>query len=254
MSSQCAAVIDATRSVMLDELRRLRVSSAALSVLDIGCWDGATTARYREVLGGPARGVEVFKEQAGRARALGIEVAEVDLETETIPFPDGCADVVVVNQVFEHLKNVWVPMSEIARLVAPGGYLVFSVPNLASLHNRVMLAFGFQPSSIRTFGPHVRGFTYRQARQFVEYENYFKIVRATAVGFYPLPTPLAGPLARLWVGAAHTPILIAQRVAGPNTPPPWTAMTTGFEVGEQTFYRAPQAQTDAKAAATSSKH
>jgi SAM-dependent methyltransferase len=256
MSRQCAEVIEETRRAMLDELRRLRASGPGpLSVLDVGCWDGATTVRYRDVLGGAARGVEVFKEQANRARSAGVEVAEVDLETETIPFADGCSDVVVANQVFEHLKNVWVPMSEMARLVAPGGHLVFSVPNLASLHNRVMLAFGFQPSAIRTFGPHIRGFTYRQTRQFVEYGGFFKIRRVTGVGFYPLPARLAGPLARAWVAASHTPILIAQRVAAADTPPPWTAMTTGFEVGEQTFYRAPQAQAPpAAAAATSKKH
>jgi hypothetical protein len=100
----------------------------------------------------------------------------------------------------------------------------------------------------------VRGFTYRQARQFVEYADFFKIVRATGVGFYPVPARWAGPLARVWLGGSHTPILIAQRMAGAGTPPPWTALTTGFEIGEQTFYRASQADTATNAAATTKAH
>jgi SAM-dependent methyltransferase len=243
MSRQCAEVGDALRVAIANELRAIRAASdRPLSVLDVGCWDGGTTAEYREILGGQARGVEVFPEQAKQARAKGIDVAEIDLESARLPWPDASTDVAVANQVFEHLKNVWVPMSEIARIVAPGGRLVFSVPNLASLHNRIMLAFGFQPSSIRTFGPHVRGFSYRQAREFVEFGGFFRIERTSGVGFYPIPARLAWPLANAWVGASHTPILIARRVAGPETAPPWNAMTTGVEIGEQTFYReAPQA-------------
>ncbi len=239
MSERCSAVIAEIHKAIERELQRLRGQHDAakpLNLLDIGCWDGERTAVYRGILGGWARGVEVFPAQAATARARGIDVASVDLEHGTLPWSDGSIDVVVVNQVFEHLKNVWVPMSEIARVMAPGGYLIFSVPNLASVHNRVMLGFGFQPSSIRTFGPHIRGFTYRQARDFVQFGGFFSVQRAVGVGFYPLPTKLSGWLARSWVGGSHTPILIARREAPPGTTPPWLAMTFGVEIGEQTFY------------------
>ena len=228
------------QAAIAGELRRLREERGgrALSVLDVGCWDGATTARYRDILGGSARGVEIFRAQAERARSAGIDVASVDLEVGTLPWSDSSVDVIVANQVFEHLKNVWLPMSEIARVLAPGGVLIFSVPNLASLHNRVMLALGLQPSSIRTFGPHVRGYTYRQARAFVEHGGFLRIRRAVGVGFYPFPARAAMPLARLWVGASHTPVIVAERVAREGTSPPWSAMQGDVDVGAQTFYAA----------------
>lgn len=239
MSQRCSEVIGQIHATIERELRRLRAAAGRpLNVLDIGCWDGETTARYRDILGGWARGVEVFPEQITQASAQGVDVARVDLEQGTLPWPDHSVDVVIVNQVFEHLKNVWLPMTEIARVIPPGGRLVFSVPNLASLHNRVMLAFGFQPSSIRTFGPHIRGFTYRQARAFVEFGAFFRVRRAVGVGFYPLPARWAGWIARSWVGASHTPVFIAERVAPAGAKPPWAPMTTGFEIGEQTFYAA----------------
>src|SRR5205823_11009821 len=129
-------------------------------LLDIGCWDGASTARYGESLGAAAlAGIEVFDGPARVAEERGIDVARRDLERETFPWPDAAFDVVVANQVFEHLKNIWLPLSEAYRVLKAGGHLVVSVPNLASLHNRVLLAFGRQPTSIHTLGPHVRGYT-----------------------------------------------------------------------------------------------
>lgn len=237
MSARCSAVIREIHKSITGVLREVRAEreGRALSLLDVGCWDGLTTVAYREVLGGPASGVEVYAEQAARAESHGIAVVGADLEVAPLPWPDVTFDVVVVNQVFEHLKNVWLPMAEVARVLRPGGHLVFSVPNLASLHNRLMLAFGWQPSSIRTFGPHVRGFTYRQAREFVEFQGFYEVVRVRGVGFYPLPARVTGPIANAWVGASHTPIIVARRKAGAGVVPPWSRMATD-EMGEQTYY------------------
>lgn len=236
MSARCTEVVHALHRAIMRELATIRREAGRpLSVLDVGCWDGKATVAYREALQGPAAGVEVYPGPAGEARGRDVEVAEVDIETGRLPWPDGQFDVIVANQVFEHLKNVWLPMGEIGRLLAPEGTLVFSVPNLASFHNRVMLAFGYQPSSIRTFGPHVRGFTYRQAREFVELGGFLQVVRARGVGFYPIPARQASVPANLWVGGCHTPILIAKRMASPGVTPPWESLASS-QMGEQTFY------------------
>lgn len=240
MSARCTAVLHALVTAIEGQLRIERTRAGrSLSLLDLGCWDGEATATYQALLGGAAFGAEIFPDEAARARARGIEVAEVDVETDVLPWADASVDVVVANQVFEHLKNVWLPMSEVARVLAPGGALVFSVPNLASLHNRLMLAAGRQPSSIRTFGPHVRGFTYRQVREFLELGGYLRIDRAIGVGFYPLPTALAAPMAKLWTSACHTPVFVARREAPIGACPPWLhAMEQDRAAGVQTFYRA----------------
>jgi SAM-dependent methyltransferase len=242
MTKRCSEVIVEVHATIERELTRLRARERRpLNLVDIGCWDGSMSERYRDILGGWARAVEIFPEQVVQARQRGIDVVAVNLETQELPWPGESADVVVANQVFEHLKNVWLAMSEVARIIVPGGYLVFSVPNLASLHNRLMLAVGVQPSSIRTFGPHIRGFTYKQAKSFLEYKRFFRVRRVAGAGFYPLPARWARGLANVWVGGSHTPVLIAQREAPARTPPPWRAMMTGFEVGEQTFYSGAEA-------------
>jgi len=216
-----------------------RIATAGLHarrLLDVGCWDGEHTARYADALGCAACGVEIFDAQARAAEARGVEVARVDLENERFPWPDGHVDVVVCNQVFEHLKNVWLPISEIYRVLAPRGWLILSVPNLGSLHNRVLLALGRQPTSIRTFGPHVRGYTFGEIRGFVAHGGGLRVRRMRGVGFYPLPARVAAPLTRLWPGASHTSIVIAQKIAS-DFASPWAEWMRGqHAIGLQTFY------------------
>ena len=207
-------------------------SAAAPRLLDVGCWDGEATTRYARILGAQACGIEIFEQPAAEAHRRGVEVVRLDLETEKFPWPDCSVDVAVANQVFEHLKNIWMPMSETYRVLKPGGVLVASVPNLASLHNRILLGLGMQPTSIRTFGPHVRAFARRDFEAFVAYAGVLKIERSIGVGFYPLPASWARPLALVWPGASHTAVVVARKLS--DRPAPWTPRPGSWE---QTYYR-----------------
>lgn len=223
MSRMCSQVLAEVHRSILGLLRQITSSARVSTLLDVGCWDGGTTIEYARAAGGArAYGIEVFQDPASQAAGRGISVAVMDLERDRFPWADQSIDLVVCNQVFEHLKNVWLPMSEIARVLRAGGHLVFSVPNLASLHNRALLALGRQPTSIRTFGPHVRGFTLGEVRAFLSAGGIFRIRRTTAAGFYPLPAAWARPFAALLPGAAHTSILWVQKMAHASEWP-WAA-------------------------------
>lgn len=210
-------------------------AAAARRLLDVGCWDGAVTLRYASLLGARAAGIEVFEAPAAQAAARGIEVVRLDIERESFPWPEAAFDVVIMNQVLEHLKNVWWPMSEAHRVLKPGGTLIVSVPNLASLHNRLLLALGLQPSSIRTFGPHVRGFARSEFERFVAHGGALRVEQSVGVGFYPLRGRWGNPLARLWPGASHTAVIRARKTS--NCPAPWLAeLRTAAEGAMQTLY------------------
>jgi SAM-dependent methyltransferase len=230
VSRLCTGVLSEVQATIADLLPGVAPRPIE-RLLDVGCWDGSATARYASALGCESLGVEVFEEQAAGARRAGVEVEVLDLETERFPWPDASVDVVVANQVLEHLKNVWLPMAEAFRVLRPGGALVVSTPNLASLHNRALLALGRQPTSIRTAGPHVRGFTTRELRDFVELAGPVRVESVTGVGFYPLPAHYGRPLARVWTGACHTPVVVARRLPG-EVEPSWPREL----VGDQTYY------------------
>ena len=80
------------------------------------------------------KGVDVAPERFQKSiEQSGIEVVKCDVEHEQLPFQDGCFDVVVFNELFEHLRiNVNFTIKEVARVLKPGGALMLSTPNLRS--------------------------------------------------------------------------------------------------------------------------
>jgi hypothetical protein len=85
-----------------------------------------------------------------------------------------------------------------------GGQFIVGVPNRASLHNRILLACGRQPSSLKSASAHVRGFTRADLLHFVQscFPNGFELDRFGGGNFYPFPPFLAKPLARMFPNLA----------------------------------------------------
>ena len=235
--SLCSGILVEVQSAICEAVAALPRPAGGARLLDIGCWDGAATVRYGKACGATAlSGIEIFEEPATEAETKGLDVARLDLERDPFPWENGTFDIVVCNQVFEHLKNIWLPISEAFHVLKPGGYLVISVPNLASLHNRVLLVLGRQPTSIRTLGPHVRGYTLAELRDLLQLGGGFTIQRVLGVGFYPLPAKFAGALARTFTSASHTPVVVARKERELEVSP-WEEYRKGeITEGVQTFY------------------
>jgi SAM-dependent methyltransferase len=187
-----------------------------LRILDLGLGSGADLETIRGALSGRGVvmcGVDSYEPNVRRARERGVEVWSLDIERETLPVADAALDLVVANQVLEHTKELFWILSEAGRVLKPGGALLVGVPNLASLHSRVMLALGMQPSPIDVLGPHVRGFTRGGFGRFVQEGGFFEVVEVKGGNFYPLPRPLARATARLWVGGSVSLFFRCRRTA-----------------------------------------
>jgi SAM-dependent methyltransferase len=163
-------------------------------LVDVGCGEPATTTqRWAAVV--QARtvvGIDVNRSHLGAAP---LPVVAADLERDGLPLGTGSVDVVVLHQVLEHLKNVHHVLAECHRVLRPAGWLALGLPNLASLHNRVLLLAGRQPTSIRARSPHVRGLTRREALALVESFG-FAVARSRGAGFYPARGRLMAALDR----------------------------------------------------------
>jgi SAM-dependent methyltransferase len=120
------------------------------------------------------------------------------IERDRLPFESGPVDLVIANQVPEHTQELFWIAHEVSRMLRVGGSFVVGVPNLASLHNRVLLAFGRQPTPIRSASAHVRGFTRPDLLACFD-DCFLGGCRCAGFGgsnFYPFPPVLARPLAR----------------------------------------------------------
>lgn len=175
------------------------------TVLDIGAGGGDDLLAVRSVHPSAAlHAVEVWPPSVERLARHGIAVHPVNLEREALPLADGSVDLVVANQVLEHVKEVFWIFHEISRVLPVGGHLIVGVPNLASLHNRLLLLAGRQPTAIQNASAHVRGYTRHDLIRFVSrvFPGGYKERRFGGSNFYPFPPLVARPLARLFPSLA----------------------------------------------------
>lgn len=143
-------------------------------------------------------GIECYEPNVKQAKGRRIEVFPTNIEKDSIPVDDDYFDVVIANQIIEHTKEIFWIFSEISRALKKGGILIVGVPNLASLHDRILLFLGGRPTSIETLGPHVRGFTAPSFKRFIEADGYFKVLRISGCNFYPFPPPVSKFLSKLF--------------------------------------------------------
>ncbi len=118
-------------------------------LLDLGVGSGVDLLNVRDKVGRKVDlfGIESYEPDIARAAEKGIEIANLNLEQDRLPYADEWFDVVIANQILEHTKEIFFIFSEVGRVLKKGGIFVVGVPNLASLHNRVALLFGLQPPS-----------------------------------------------------------------------------------------------------------
>ncbi len=169
------------------------------SLLDLGCGTGYWTLELAGRLGVPSDhvyGTEVDPPLVKQAKERP-KLLEVNLEVDSLPLTDQSVELVTVNQVLEHLKNVFFCLAECERVLMIGGHLAVGVPNLSGLVNRLYLLLGRQPMCLEFPGPHVRAFTHRAFVTFVQSNSAFRLVRCLGSSLYPFPPPLLEAGARV---------------------------------------------------------
>ena len=156
------------------------LSIAPIRVLDLGCGDGTDLRNVAAQLGPDdasprlleLHGLENWKPNVEICHRNGIATHVADIERDELPFADGSFDLVIANQILEHTKEIFWIAAEVARVLRPGGRWIVGVPNLASLHNRLLLVCGQQPTAQQSASAHVRGFTRGDFTHFAEQGDF----------------------------------------------------------------------------------
>ena len=194
-------MIDRTLNYGRHVLKRFLASGGDFqTVLDIGAGRGDDLATVREV--NPAAAlfaVECYPPNVQILKEKGITVHGVNIEKDAFPFQPETFDIVMGNQILEHTKEVFWILDQASRVLKVGGRLLIGVPNLAALHNRILLALGRQPSPLKNNSAHVRGYTKPDVLELLEsgFPGGYRLSRFGGSNFYPFPPVIARPLARL---------------------------------------------------------
>jgi len=116
-------------------------------IIDIGCGDGQESTLFKKKIGcEDIEGVDGLRGRLEVADKRGVTTIYADLEKKW-QLPSNTYDVVISNQVIEHLVDIDNFIEEALRILKPGGYCVISTENLSSWHNVFALVFGFQDFS-----------------------------------------------------------------------------------------------------------
>jgi ubiquinone/menaquinone biosynthesis C-methylase UbiE len=155
--------------------------AAGQRILDLGCGDGAFSELILEHAEVTLTAADVAEAALARARArvrVGdrARLVRVPFDGE-LPFSDNAFDLVWAGEVIEHVADTGAWLSEVRRVLVPGGELALSTPNHTRLallvggiaafspplgdhlhlYNRASLAqllgeFGFDPVAVRAAG------------------------------------------------------------------------------------------------------
>lgn len=112
-----------------ERLVRLADPRRGQRLLDVGCGNGAAPIHLAKTFGLEVTGVDVDPEQieAAKARANGPEqVRFLVVDATALPFEDGEFDLVLTNKVTHHVRNWQHTLVEMARVLKPGGRLLYS--------------------------------------------------------------------------------------------------------------------------------
>ncbi len=149
-------------------------------VLDLGTGAGEFALRLRQ------KGIpKVFvSDGSGRyvtqAKRKGFPAKRADFDKK-LPYRKETFDLVVTLEVIEHLQNAELFVSEIARILKKGGYLLISTPNVSFIGVRVQSLIGLPPPDE---GYHFRFFNAKTLRELLK-NNGFRVIKSHPIFFLP---------------------------------------------------------------------
>ena len=163
-------------------------------VLDVGAGEGAFAEELHR-RGCKVVALEVDPARAEAARSRGLEVAVKNLENADLA-DLGTFDVIVCADVLEHLTDPAGALQKLKGILAPGGRILASIPNVAHYGVRLRLLAGrFEYTETGILDrTHLRFFTRKTARRLFE-EAGFRVTHES-ITIAPPTSGMPGLVAR----------------------------------------------------------
>jgi SAM-dependent methyltransferase len=219
-STSRLTIVDHTESYGRHILARAIEGKRLLNCLDIGCGGGFDLAIIsRHHPHAELFGIDFGDWNAAALRSINVQPLSVNVESQRLPFDDDALDFIIANQVIEHTKEVFWINHEIFRCLRVGGHLFLGVPNILSLHNRVLMALGHHPTQHKLTSAHVRPFSKRDVFRFYDDigGDFCRIDGFWGAQFYPFPKLPARMLSWAFPSLSFSIFFLIQKTAASGT-------------------------------------
>lgn len=156
--------------------------------------------------------------------------------------------------MLEHTKEIFWIFHEVSRSLKVGGRFLFGVPNICSLHNRLLMLAGRQPTQHKVCSAHVRPFSKNETLAFLRacFPAGYELEEFRGAQFYPFPLHLRF-LAGMFPTSAFTIFFMIRKVReyddGFLSYPARAQLETNFWTGgarSDSQYWVPSEQTEAR--------
>lgn len=132
---------------IMDVLLQLRKQFAKQEVrlLDLGCGDGRLVPLWQSLTGADAHGLDLSPAAMDAAQKSypGIHYIQGDATKTT--YQDSYFDLVICQEVLEHIEQQTLLVDECARVLQSGGYLILTTPNKYYFDHRAGGNYSTQP-------------------------------------------------------------------------------------------------------------
>ena len=152
------------------------------NLLEVGCYPYCMSA-FLQRAGYHYTGLDKKPDRGSRVlQAEKLAIHACDVETEPFPFADASFDIILLNEVFEHLRiDPLFTLSEIKRCLKPGGRLMLTTPNLYGIMMSLRFLSGrgiedpvdaFQMLKTTGHMGHLRTYSRANMKRFLETANF----------------------------------------------------------------------------------
>jgi len=146
------------------------------NVLDIGCGSGELLF-FLKKHGFNTYGVEISNKAANYGNKYGLNILNCDFADTN--FPSDFFDIIVINQVLEHLYSPYKTLKGINRIIKKDGLLILGVPNIDSYGMKVYKSY----SSILDIPRHLYHFSTSTLKKML-LKSGFKIEKIVSKNFF----------------------------------------------------------------------
>jgi 2-polyprenyl-6-hydroxyphenyl methylase/3-demethylubiquinone-9 3-methyltransferase len=175
-------------SIKWPKLSPLIPRESGITILDFGCGAGQILKEIQKINpGAKLIGLDVSEKALGEAKK---ELPSAEFhqikDGEKVPIQDNSIDFIFSSEVIEHIYDTENAISEMSRILKPGGKLLITTPYHGFIKNLTILLSGKFDSHFDPIGPHVRFFSKRTLGELLQ-KFGFKIEQIGYFGrFYPL--------------------------------------------------------------------